>query len=248
MLGARGAGPGYSSTGLRPRPGRQRGRGRHHSRPERGWPTQSQGRKAPHLPDDQRHGVRRLPGEPGIRHHRLPLYASGVLREAGGYLWGAASASSTAAPSSSRYWPSWGCTSSSSGPGRASPSAPASRHDHVLPHGGGLNRLIAVVFLLAEGFAGVAGVFLGCVPGLPHHGLGDQQGLHSRRHRRAGQPPGRWPASHPGDGGDPSPPTCRALRDVFSFTLLIAFLVWRPNGLMGITARQGLAVDYILSM
>jgi branched-chain amino acid transport system permease protein len=28
------------------------------------------------------------------------------------------------------------------------------------------------------------------------------------------------------------------LRDVFSFTLLIAFLVWRPNGLMGIDSEE----------
>ena len=28
------------------------------------------------------------------------------------------------------------------------------------------------------------------------------------------------------------------LRDVFSFTLLIAFLVWRPNGLMGIDSED----------
>ena len=99
-----------------------------------------------------------------------------------------------------------------------------------------LDRLIAIVFLLAGGFAGVAGVFLG-IKYLVYPTMG---WITAKAYIAAvigglGSLPGALA------GGlllgvvetFVSSYVSSVMRDVFSFTLLIAFLVWRPNGLWG---------------
>jgi branched-chain amino acid transport system permease protein len=104
-----------------------------------------------------------------------------------------------------------------------------------------LNRLIAIVFLLAGAFAGVAGVFLGIKYLVyPTMGWVTNKAYIAAVIGGLGSLPGALA------GGlilgvvetFVSTYISSVLRDVFSFTLLIAFLVWRPNGLMGIDSEE----------
>jgi branched-chain amino acid transport system permease protein len=99
-----------------------------------------------------------------------------------------------------------------------------------------LDRLIAIVFLLAGGFAGVAGVFLGIKYLVyPTMGWVTNKAYIAAVIGGLGSLPGALA------GGlllgvvetFVSSYVSSVMRDVFSFTLLIAFLVWRPNGLWG---------------
>lgn len=99
-----------------------------------------------------------------------------------------------------------------------------------------LDRLIAIVFLLAGGFAGVAGVFLGIKYLVyPTMGWVTNKAYIAAVIGGLGSLPGALA------GGlllgvvetFVSSYVSSVMRDVFSFSLLIAFLVWRPNGLLG---------------
>ena len=99
-----------------------------------------------------------------------------------------------------------------------------------------LDRLIAIVFLLAGGFAGVAGVFLGIKYLVyPTMGWVTNKAYIAAVIGGLGSLPGALA------GGlilgvvetFVSAYVSSVLRDVFSFSLLIAFLVCRPNGLLG---------------
>ncbi|GAB6281182.1 MAG: hypothetical protein STSR0007_13730 [Thermovirga sp.] len=99
-----------------------------------------------------------------------------------------------------------------------------------------LDRLIAIVFLLAGGFAGVAGVFLGIKYLVyPTMGWVTNKAYIAAVIGGLGSLPGALV------GGlllgivetFVSTYVSSVLRDVFSFSMLIAFLVWRPNGLLG---------------
>lgn len=99
-----------------------------------------------------------------------------------------------------------------------------------------LDRLIAVVFLLAGGFAGVAGVFLGIKYLVyPTMGWVTNKAYIAAVIGGLGSLPGALA------GGlilgvvetFVSTYVSSVLRDVFSFTLLVAFLVMRPEGLFG---------------
>ena len=99
-----------------------------------------------------------------------------------------------------------------------------------------LDRLIAIVFLLAGGFAGVAGGFLGIKYLVyPTMGWVTNKAYIAAVIGGLGSLPGALA------GGlllgvvetFVSSYVSSVMRDVFSFTLLIAFLVWRPNGLWG---------------
>ena len=99
-----------------------------------------------------------------------------------------------------------------------------------------LDRLIAVVFLLAGGFAGVAGVFLGIKYLVyPTMGWVTNKAYIAAVIGGLGSLPGALA------GGlilgvvetFVSTYASSVLRDVFSFTLLVAFLVMRPEGLFG---------------
>ena len=99
-----------------------------------------------------------------------------------------------------------------------------------------VDRLIMVVFLLAGAFAGVAGVFLG-VKYLVYPTMGwvTNKAYIAAVIGGLGSLPGALV------GGlilgvvetFVSTYVSSVMRDVFSFTLLIALLVWMPNGLFG---------------
>jgi branched-chain amino acid transport system permease protein len=99
-----------------------------------------------------------------------------------------------------------------------------------------LDRLISIVFLLAGGFAGVAGVFLGIKYLVyPTMGWVTNKAYIAAVIGGLGSLPGALA------GGlilgvvetFVSVYVSSVMRDVFSYTLLIAFLVLRPNGLLG---------------
>ena len=104
-----------------------------------------------------------------------------------------------------------------------------------------LDRLIAIVFLLAGGFAGVAGVFLGIKYLVyPTMGWVTNKAYIAAVIGGLGSLPGALA------GGlilgvvetFVSSYISSVMRDIFSFSLLIAFLVWRPNGLWGTDSEE----------